>query len=374
MFSTDRHWMRAALDLAESGRGYTTPNPLVGAVIVRAGQMVGAGYHKQAGGPHAETFALQAAGEAARGADLYVTLEPCAHYGRTPPCADAVIAAGIRRVVLAMIDPDPRVCGKGAARLRQAGIEVVAGVCEMQARRQNAAYITRMTKHRPHVIWKSALTLDGHPATRTGASFWITGEEARRCAHTIRAWNDAIMVGAGTVLADDPQLTARPAGMDPAQVRQPARIIVDSHLRIPPTARCLDPAAPGRAIVATTTEAPPDKTAALSAQGVEVWQAPPVAGRVDLARLLADLHELEISSILLEGGPTLTGSFFDLGLVDQCMIFIAPLIFGGTLAPPALGGSGVATPAQAVRLTQVRRRRCGADLLIMSDSRPGYGR
>lgn len=364
MIDQDKHWMRLALKLAEQARGQTSPNPLVGAVVVKQGQAVGTGFHETAGGPHAEVLALNEAGANACGADLYVTLEPCTHYGRTPPCTKAIIAAGIRRVVSATIDPDPRVRGKGVEQLRQAGVEVSTGICEAEAQRQNAIFITYMTKQRPHVIWKSAHTLDGHPATRTGASRWITGEKARNYAHNIRAEVDAIMVGAGTLRADNPELTARPKGKDPTSIRQPIRIIADTKLRIALDSRCLDPLLPGRVIIATSDLAPPRKVKELIARGIDVWQAPPVAGQVDIANFLADLAKLKVTSVLLEGGPTLAGSFFDLGLIDQCHIYMAPLLFGGATAPVALAGIGAENPSAGARIVQIRRRQLGPDLLI----------
>lgn len=364
MVPTDEYWMRRALELATQARGRTSPNPLVGAVVVKDGRLVGSGYHQQAGGPHAEVLALGEAGEAAAGADLYVTLEPCAHYGRTPPCTDTVLAAGVSRVVAAMIDPNPCVAGKGVDRLRQAGVHVEVGVLAAEAERLNRPYITYIREHRSHVLWKVAATLDGKSATHTGQSRWITGPEARSLVHKVRSEVDAIMVGIGTVLHDDPALTARPAGLDPSRVPQPLRLVVDSRLRLPLSARCIDPQAPGRAIVATTDLAPARKVRELQARGVDVWQGPPLNGRVDMPRLLHDLAELELVSLLLEGGATLAGELFDRQLIDACMCFIAPSLFGGASALPVLGGAGVADPARAPRLVDTTWRRVGDDFLI----------
>ncbi|NLN20075.1 MAG: bifunctional diaminohydroxyphosphoribosylaminopyrimidine deaminase/5-amino-6-(5-phosphoribosylamino)uracil reductase RibD [Firmicutes bacterium] len=360
----DEHWMRQALDLAARARGRTSPNPLVGAVIVKDGRMVGSGYHQRAGGPHAEVLALEQAGAASQGADIYVTLEPCAHYGRTPPCTEALISAGIRRVVIAMIDPNPLTSGKGVARLRQDGVIVEEGLLEGEAQALNAPYITYMTKKRPYVLWKVAATLDGKSATRIGASKWISSPQARALVHQKRQEMDAIMVGVGTVLADDPLLTARPEGCDPAHIEQPVRIIVDSKLRIPLRARCIQPDNPGRTIVATTDDAPPVKAELLRQRGVDVWSGPACDGRVDVKALLSDLAQLEITSVLLEGGSTLAGTLFDLRLIDACMVFVAPVIFGGTEALPVLGGFGVDHPSSAPRLHGPKWLQVGPDLMV----------
>ena len=361
----DEKWMRRALELAGRARGQTSPNPMVGAVVVNNGRMVGEGYHHRAGESHAEVLALQMAGEAAREAELYVTLEPCVHYGRTPPCLDAVLRAGVRRVVVAMTDPDPRVQGRGLAGLRRAGIAVTEGVMEREARRLNAAYITYQTKLRPHVVWKAALTMDGKTATKAGLSRWITGEPARELVHQMRSEADAIMVGAGTVLADNPELTARLPGKNVADIRQPVRIIIDSHLRSPLSARCFSPELPGRTIIAAVEEAPPAKVAAFEERHISVWQGPAdKSGRVDLALFLSHLAQLEITNILLEGGATLAGSMFDRQLIDECRLFFAPLFFGGGGAIPALAGLGVEQPAEAPRLVDPESRWVGRDLLI----------
>ncbi|MGI6081814.1 MAG: bifunctional diaminohydroxyphosphoribosylaminopyrimidine deaminase/5-amino-6-(5-phosphoribosylamino)uracil reductase RibD [Limnochordia bacterium] len=360
----DEHWMRKALELAERARGRTSPNPIVGAVIVKDGRLVGAGYHQRAGGPHAEILALRQAGVDSQGADIYVTLEPCAHHGRTPPCSEALIAAGIRRTVVAMVDPNPLTTGKGIARLRQAGIIVEQGLFEKEALALNAPYITYMTKKRPYVLWKVASTLDGKSATRTGASKWISSPQARALVHQKRQELDAIMVGVGTLLVDDPLLTARPEGCDPACIDQPVRIIVDSKLRIPMRARCINPENPGRTIVATTDDAPPAKVELLRQRGVDVWSAPACNGRVDVKALLSDLAQLDITSVLLEGGSTLAGTLFDLRLIDACMVFVAPVIFGGTGAVVALGGLGVDDPSEAPRLHEPKWQQVGPDLMV----------
>lgn len=364
MSQVDEHWMRMALDLAARARGRTSPNPMVGAVIVKDGQLLGSGYHRQAGTPHAEVLALQEAGAASCGADMYVTLEPCAHYGRTPPCSEALVAAGIRRVVVAMVDPNPLTSGRGLARLRQAGVDVELGLLEKEARQLNAPFVTYISKKRPYVLWKMATTLDGKTATRTGASKWITCPEARALVHKRRQQLDAVMVGIGTVLADNPLLTARPEGQAPEQIRQPWRIIVDSRLRIPFDARCITPDLPGRTIVATTEDAPPAKVEQLQKRGVDVWMAPAQEGRVNVATLLGDLAQLEITSLLLEGGATLAGAFFDQRLIDACLVFVAPMLFGGAEATPVLGGLGVPDPSQAPRIGDPHWQPAGTDLVV----------
>ncbi|HHT27857.1 MAG TPA: bifunctional diaminohydroxyphosphoribosylaminopyrimidine deaminase/5-amino-6-(5-phosphoribosylamino)uracil reductase RibD [Firmicutes bacterium] len=364
MRKQDEKWMRLALELAAKGKGKTSPNPLVGAVVVKDGALIGSGFHPKAGEPHAEVFALHEAGAEAQGATLYVTLEPCAHFGRTPPCTNQVINAGIRRVAVAMIDPNPRVSGRGVERLQRAGIDVQVGLLEEDARQLNASYITYMTKQRPHVIWKAATTLDGKVATRTGASRWITGVAARELVHQVRSQTDAIMVGIGTVLQDDPELTARLQDGDATSLKQPMRIIVDSTLRIPLQARCLNPRLPGQAIVATTSAAPTDKLNALRNIGIKVWQGAPQRGKVDMVGLLRDLAAMQITSVLLEGGPTLAGSMLDARLIDECMIFIAPKLFGGEQAPHLLGGQGVALPKEAAEISHLKWRQIDTDLLV----------
>lgn len=360
---TDLEYMRQALVLAEKARGHTSPNPMVGAVVVRDGSVVGEGYHARAGDPHAEAVALAAAGEAAQGATLYVTLEPCAHYGRTPPCVQAVIAAGIARVVAAMEDPNPLVSGRGFAALREAGIAVDVGVCDIEARRLNEVFVAYMERRRPFVLYKAALSLDGKVATRAGLSRWITSEPARALVHTLRAEMDAVMVGIGTVLADDPRLTARRAG--PAPARQPVRIAIDSRARIPLGAQMLSQAAPGRAIVAVTEAAPAAKIERLQQSGVDVWQgAADAQGRVALPDFLAALAEQQVTSLLLEGGPRLAGAMLSAGLIDKLLFCVAPLLIGGEAAPGPFGGDGATDLATAWRLAGWRIEQAGPDLLI----------
>ena len=349
--------MEEALHLARRGMGATSPNPMVGAVVVSAGEIVGRGFHPRAGEPHAEIVALREARERARGSTLYVTLEPCVHWGRTPPCADAIIGAGVRRVVAAMPDPDGRVSGRGLRRLAEAGIETSVGVAEREARKLNEAYIKHRTVGLPLVTAKWAMTLDGRIATRTGESRWISGEASRALVHEVRAASDAVLVGIGTVLRDDPALTARtPDG------RNPRRVILDSRLRLPLDARVL--AQNGAPVtVATTGRAAPHVRAALEARGVEVLVADGQAGRVDLGTLLRELGRRGVLSLLVEGGETVHGAFLDAGLIDKVMVFIGPRIVGGP-APSPVGGAGVDALAQAWQIHQATVRQVDQDVLI----------
>ena len=356
--------MRLALELARRGLGRTHPNPPVGAVIVRQGRVVGRGFHPKAGEPHAEIFALREAGDAARGATMYVTLEPCVHHGRTPPCVDAILAAGIAEVHIAMLDPNPVVHGKGVAKLRAAGVRVVLGEGAREARALTEGFAHWVRTGRPWVVVKYAMTLDGKVATRTGQARWITGPAARQWVHRLRNQMDAILVGRGTVEADDPRLTTRlPEGEGPAH--HPLRVILDSRGRAPLHARVFDPALPGRTVVATTAAMPPGRRAQLQARGVEVWPLPADAtGRVSLPDLLDALGKRGLTTLLVEGGPTVLGAFFDAGLVHKVHAWVAPVLFGGAAAPSAMGGQGVAQPAQAPRLREVQWQQIGPDFLV----------
>jgi len=355
--------MARALELAARARGRTSPNPMVGAVLVKDGEIVGEGFHPRAGEPHAEIFALRQAGERARGATLYINLEPCCHYGRTPPCTEALIRAGVAEVHMAMEDPNPLVHGKGRAALEAAGIRTFVGEHESEARQLNEVFIKYITTGRPFVTAKFAMSLDGKIATHTGQSRWITGEAARRRVHELRDVSDAICVGVSTILADDPRLTTR---LDKPDVKHPLRVILDSRGRAPLTARVFDPALPGRTVVATTPAMPSTHRAALEAQGVEVWALPPDdRGCVDLAALLDRLGEREITSLLVEGGGTVLASFFERRLVDKVMAFVAPLIIGGKNAPTPVRGTGASCLADALRLKRVSVERVGEDVLIV---------
>lgn len=320
----DVFFMKRALDLAKMGRGTTSPNPMVGAVVVKDGEIVGEGYHRKAGEPHAEVIALATAGERARGAELYVNLEPCCHFGRTPPCTDAIIKAGVKRVVAAMTDPNPMVAGKGVKRLKDAGIEVDVGVMEEEARKLNEVFIKYITTKKPFIVAKIAQSIDGKIALASGESRWITGEPARVKAHELRSWYDAVMVGIGTVLADDPLLTCRL----PGKKKNPVRIVVDSNAKMPLNARILE-CKNGQVILATTEKADSKKVRLLQEKGVEVIKTDAMDGRVNLYKLLEILGCMEITSILVEGGSTLTSSLIKEGLVDKLLIFLAPLVIGG---------------------------------------------
>jgi len=357
----DQDWMRRALRLAERARGHTSPNPLVGAVLVREGRVVGEGYHHRAGEPHAEILALCAARDAARGATLYLTLEPCSHHGRTPPCSPAVIAAGISRLVVAMADPNPKVSGRGIEQVRAAGIPVSVGLLADAARRQNEVYLKWVTTGLPFVTWKSAMTLDGKIATRTGDSRWVTGERARAHVHRLRAQHDAIMVGIGTVRADDPLLTARLPGR---RVRQPLRVIVDARAELPLHSRMIRTLDQAPVLVAATALAPEARRAALAESGAEVLVLPEAGGRVDLTALMRALARREVTSLFLEGGAELAAAMLDARLVDRALLFIAPRIAGGRTAPGPVGGSGVACMADALPLREVTVRRFGEDIAI----------
>ena len=361
---TDEHFMRRALRLAALGR-HASPNPMVGCVIVnRDGQIVGEGFHPQAGQPHAEVFALRHAGERARGGTAYVTLEPCAHHGRTPPCADALLAAGIRRVVAAIADPDSRVGGQGLERLRQGRVEVTVGVCETEARKLNAAYLKHRTTGLPWMVLKTAMTLDGKIATRTGDSQWITSAIARKAVHRqLRDRCDAILTGVGTVLADDPALTTR---LTHRAGRNAWRIVVDSQGRTPPEAKVVRLAAEdGRTIIATTSEADVTKCAELVSRGCQVLVCDVQAGRVDLTDLMRQMGtRRDIIGVLIESGGTLAAGLLSAGLIDRWISYVATKVVGGLLAPGPIGDLGVTHMAQARMVSFQRVRRCGPDIVI----------
>jgi diaminohydroxyphosphoribosylaminopyrimidine deaminase / 5-amino-6-(5-phosphoribosylamino)uracil reductase len=358
----DARFMRRALDLAERARGLTSPNPLVGAVVVCGDAIVGEGHHRAAGQPHAEVEALEAAGERSRGATLYVTLEPCTHHGRTPPCVPRVVAAGVARAVVAVGDPNPMVAGRGIAALAAAGIAVTDGVMADVAQRQNRAFLLAMREGRPHVTLKGAITLDGKIADAHGTSRWITGTEARERAHRLRAESDAIVVGVETVLRDDPELTVRLGAPWP---REPYRVVLDSRARTPPSARLLGAGSPGRVLVAVAGP-PASNVARLQARGAAIVTCPGPDGRVDPRALLAELHRREVRAVLVEGGGEVEAAFLDAGLVDRVAVFLAPALLGGRAAPSLVGGAGRALKDRVV-LEGVEISRVGQDLLIEAD-------
>lgn len=359
MQRVEARFMRAALRLAARGLGRTSPNPAVGAVLVKRGAIIGRGYHARCGLPHAEAAAIAAASESPRGADLYVTLEPCGHRGRTPPCADAIIAAGIARVFYGCPDPNPATAGKGPAQLRRAGIPAVEGPLAAEARDFNAPYMTWVAEGRPLVTAKWAMTLDGKLATRAFDSRWISGEASRRMAHGLRNTVDAVMVGSGTVLADDPLLTCRSPGG-----RTPLRVILDRRGRAPLNARVFATRAQGPVIVYTARAG---YARALAARGIDAVRAGRAGGRGALAEILRDLGGRGIQHLLLEGGATLLGAFFDARLVDRVVVFVAPKIAGGAAAPAPVGGLGVKNMDDARPLRVRRTLRAGPDIVWWAD-------
>jgi diaminohydroxyphosphoribosylaminopyrimidine deaminase/5-amino-6-(5-phosphoribosylamino)uracil reductase len=348
--------MARALELARRGLWTTHPNPRVGCVLVDGERVIAEGWHERAGGPHAEAMALAVAGPAARGATAYVTLEPCSHFGRTPPCADALIAAGVSRVVYAVRDPNPRVDGGGLARLAAAGIAVQGGVLEREARDLNAGFFSRMERGRPWVVVKLAASLDGGTALPGGESRWITGEAARDDVQQLRARSSAVLTGSGTVLSDDPRLDVRL----PGATRQPLRVVLDSQLRIPPQARIVAP--PGRLLVICASEEPV-RAAALRAAGAEVVAVAAAAGGVDLAAALAHLGGREINEVLAECGPGLAGAFLAAGLADELVLYLAPMLLGQASRPLADLPSP-ASMADRLEFSIVDRQDVGGDLMI----------
>ena len=354
----DEEWMRRSLRLAEKGRGRTSPNPMVGAVLVKNGRVVGEGYHAKAGEDHAEIIALRQAGEEARGATLYLNLQPCTHYGKTPPCAPVVIRSGVKRIVIGMEDPNPLVKREGVESLREAGLEVEVGLREKECRRLNEAYCKYIMKKEPFIILKVAATLDGRIAARDGDSKWISGETSRRFVHRLRDQVDGVLVGIGTVLRDDPMLTARiRAG------RNPFRIILDSRLRMPEEARVIA-VSPSKTIIATTEAAPKDKIERLERRDVRILVLDSKEGRVSLRSCLSRLGEMEMMTLLVEGGSEINGSFLDEGLIDKLLLFLSPKLIGDTQAVGIFGGRGAVNLKQAILLRELKTRRIGEDILV----------
>ena len=355
----DEQMMARAISLARNGLGRTSPNPLVGAVIVRDGRIVAEGWHRKAGTPHAEIHALNMAGELARGATVYVSLEPCAHYGRTGPCARALVEAGVSRVVVAMTDPNPKVAGKGIAILQEAGIQVTTGVLEQEARQLNEVFLKWMTTGLPFVALKTAMTLDGKIATAAGQSQWITNEASRYETHRLRDIYDGILVGINTALADNPSLTTR---LKEYQGRNPVRIVVDSRARLPLTAKLVTDGA-ARTIVAVTEQAPAERVEALRSAGVEIIVAGS-SNHVDMQSLMEQLGAMKISSVLVEGGGSVNFSLLQAGLVDRVYAFIAPKLVGGRDALTPVEGEGFQELDRAVELENIQLRQLGSDVLL----------
>ncbi len=355
-------FMRIALEEAAKGLGRTSPNPVVGAVLVKGGRIIARGYHKKAGSAHAEIVALEAAGARAKGADLYTTLEPCDHYGRTPPCSMAIIEAGVRRVICASADPNPQVSGKGVARMRRAGVKVLTGILQEEADRLNRPFFKMIRTGLPWVTLKAAVTLDGKLATATGDSRWVTGAPARAWVHQLRDSVDVILVGANTVRKDDPKLTTRLPG---GGGKDPLRVVVDSHLRLSPGYTVFTQRSPARTVVATLEDPEGRKARRFLAQGVEVWQLRQKAGKVDLKALLRRLAKAGHNHLLVEGGAEMYGSFLRGRLADSLALFLAPKLIGS----PGLswaGDLGVKEMAQALSVKDLAFERHGDDILLQA--------
>lgn len=354
----DEKWMKRALLLASKAKGMTSPNPMVGAVIVKNGIVVGEGYHERAGEAHAEIVAIKRAGELARGSTLYVNLEPCTHYGKTPPCVPAIIGSGINRVVIGIEDPNPLIRGEGIRRLRQAGIEVELGILEDKSKKLNEAFFKYIIKKEPFVILKIASTLDGKIAMSDGESKWITGDKARRFVHLLRSQVDATLVGIGTILKDNPLLTSRIKGG-----KDPIRIVLDSQLKIPDEANVLI-SNPEKTIIATTNLASKEKIEKFQDKGIKILCLEPKEGRVNLKHLLTELGKMNITSIMVEGGSRVNGSFFDEGLIDKMILFISTKLIGNDQALGMFGGKGVSSLKEAKKLKNSKIRRFGEDFCI----------
>lgn len=358
--------MTRALELARRALGRTSPNPVVGAVIVKDGRIIGEGYHRAAGEPHAEVEAIRSAGSDVRGAELFVTLEPCNHHGRTPPCTGAIREAGIKRVWYGMDDPNPGVLGGGADTLRAAGIEVIGGVKEDRCRRLNEVYLTNVNLHRPFVFLKLAMSLDGRIATHVGHSQWISSEESREKVHRLRDRVSAVMVGIGTVLSDDPLLTTRMPGR---KGRDPIRIVADSNLRTPLNAKIFNPSSSAGVIIGSKKNPPSDLRLELEKKGAKVVRTSG-KDRVDITDLFSRLYRTGITSVLIEGGGQIAWAALEAQLVDRCLFFYAPMIIGGESAPAGIRGIGIKTLDEAPRLVGVKTSRVGVDLLL--DGRVAY--
>ncbi len=355
----DERYMQKALELAQKGRGRVEPNPMVGALVVKDGNILAEGWHEYFGGPHAEMVALEKAGKEARGATLYVTLEPCAHHGKTPPCVEKIISSGVRKVAFPLTDPNPLTSGKGRQALLEAGIEVAEGVLKEEAGKLNAPFFKLMTTGMPYVIAKWAMSLDGKTATRTGDSRWVSSEESRKYVHKVRSQVDAVVVGINTVLRDDPLLTSRiPGG------RNPRRIVLDSHARLPMDCKLLATLGESEVIIATTASALRERLEALRKTGCEVLILKGDERGVDPVEFLKTLGQRQYTNILLEGGGSLTASFLEKGLIDRVMVFISPKLIGGVEAKSPVGGTGAANVREALRLKEIQVTTLVEDILI----------
>lgn len=361
MLDSDQKFMQRALELAVKARGRTNPNPMVGAVIVKNGQIIGEGYHHQAGTPHAEIHALNAAGQNADGATLYVTLEPCSHYGRTPPCADAVIRSGIIRTVVAAVDPNPQVAGKGIEKIKKAGIEVEVGIMGAEAARLNEVFNKYITTGLPLTALKTAMTLDGKIAAYSGDSKWITGEDARHHVHELRNIYDAILVGIGTLLKDDPMLNTR---LDQDDTRDPVRVIIDGNLQTPPDSNIGKTAGKQRTIIFCADSAGQDRRGKLKSLGIEVISISCHPEKMPLEDVINRLGRMGICSLMAEGGGEINAYLLEHGLIDKVYWFIAPKIIGGRMAPSPIGGQGIEHMHDAVGLKSLDVQRFSSDILI----------
>lgn len=358
----DEYYMRLCLSLAKKGRGRTSPNPIVGAVVVKNDRIIGKGYHKKAGLPHAEAIALSRAGSDAEGATLYVSLEPCCHSNKkTPPCTKKIIESKIKKVVVGMIDPNPLVSKKGIEELIASNIEVKAGVLEREAKKINEPFIKYIKTKTPFVILKIAESLDGKIATNTGESKWITGEKAREYAHKLRDENDAILVGIGTVLRDNPSLTTR---LKNKKGKDPIRVVVDSNLRIPFTAKLLTQKSEAKTIIAASVNAPKNKIEKIKRLGAEVLLFKTKNARIPLRELMKELGKREITSLMIEGGSELSASALKEGIVDKAIFFIAPKIISGRDAKSSIGGEGIRKLKNALMLKDVTVKRVGEDIMV----------
>jgi diaminohydroxyphosphoribosylaminopyrimidine deaminase/5-amino-6-(5-phosphoribosylamino)uracil reductase len=355
-------YMERAISLAKLALGQVSPNPAVGSVIVKDDKIIGQGYTQPPGSSHAEIMALKEAGEQAKGATMYVTLEPCCHYGRTPPCTQAIITAGIKEVHAAMLDPNPMVSGKGLKELENAGIKISNGKHTTDALEVVESYVKFITTGRPFVTVKFAMSLDGKIATKRGDSKWISGDESRRYVHFLRYTSDAIMVGVNTILIDDPQLTARCGFRGGVTKKQPLRIIVDSPGKTPLTARVFSE--PGNVLLAVSKKVSPTRKRAYTKAGAEVLVLPSKRGLIDLEELLLILGKRQITSVLIEGGSTLLGSLCDQNLVDKMTVFIAPIIIGGEKARTAIGGKGIDKVVNSLKLERIKTNQFDNDLMI----------
>lgn len=356
----DEYFMKMALDLAQKGQGYTSPNPMVGAVVVKDGEVKGSGYHQAIGLAHAEVNAIENAGSQTKGATLYVNLEPCNHTGRTPPCTHKILEAGIKRVVAAMEDPNTE-AGGGAVFLRAHGIEVLLGVCEEPAKKLNEAFLKYVHTKQPFVILKCAATLDGHIATRSGDSKWVTGDKARKFVHQLRHAVDAILVGVGTIHSDDPSLTTR---LDSASGLDPVRIVLDTHLSISPNARILQLESNSDTILVTGKGVAENRKRAVEKKGVRLIELPVNTNGIEMQPLLNRLGKMGITSLLIEGGSRVIASALSSGIVDKVLFFYAPKILGGDDGIPICRGPGPELMKDCIRIKNIRVQRFDDDVLI----------